>query len=49
MEEVEVDLRSTDPLGFPGLSGAAQEGASTNAGDTDAHPDASPARSTRCR
>ena len=27
MEEIEVDLRSTDPLGFPGVSGAPEEGA----------------------
>lgn len=35
MEEVEVDLRSTDPLGFPDYPGRLKK-ALTNAGDTDA-------------
>ena len=35
MEEVEVDLRSTDPLGFPDYPARLKK-AITNAGDTDA-------------
>ena len=35
LEEVEVDLRSTDPLGFPDYPGRLKK-AITNAGDTDA-------------
>jgi len=35
MEEVEVELRSTDPLGFPDYPGRLKK-AVTNAGDTDA-------------
>jgi acetyl-CoA carboxylase carboxyl transferase subunit beta len=35
MEEVEVDLRSTDPLGFPEYPARLKK-ATTNAGDTDA-------------
>ena len=48
IEEVEVDLRSTDPLGFPGVSGAPEEGdRRTPATPTRSSP--APARSTRCR
>src|SRR4030095_10549586 len=35
MEEVEVDLRSSDPLGFPEYPARLKK-ATTNAGDTDA-------------